>query len=237
METMRREGYEFAVSRPRVILRSGANGEKLEPYEEVTVDVPETLMGPVIEKLGQRRGEMLEMRNPGGGLVRLIYRVPARGLFGYRSEFLTDTRGEGIAPPPLPRLRPLRRAHEHPRPRRGRQHDRRRLRRLRHRPAPGAHHLLHRARHPRLRGHDRRRERPPRRHGGQRHQGEEAHQHARLRLRRQRPPGAAAPHDASRTPWATSPTTSSSRSPRAVLRLRKRLLNASDRKKASRASA
>jgi GTP-binding protein len=95
METMRREGYEFAVSRPRVILKHGPHGERQEPYEEVTVDVPETLMGPVIEKLGQRRGEMLEMRNPGGGLVRLVYRVPARGLFGYRSEFLTDTRGEG----------------------------------------------------------------------------------------------------------------------------------------------
>jgi len=96
METMRREGYEFAVSRPRVILRKGDHGELLEPYEEVSIDVPEGQMGPVIEKLGQRKGEMLEMKNPGGGLVRLVYRMPARGLFGYRSEFLTDTRGEGI---------------------------------------------------------------------------------------------------------------------------------------------
>jgi GTP-binding protein len=96
METMRREGYEFAVSRPRVILKKGDHGERLEPYEEVTIDVPENLMGPVIEKLGQRKAEMLEMKNPGGGLVRLVYRVPARGLFGYRSEFLTDTRGEGL---------------------------------------------------------------------------------------------------------------------------------------------
>jgi len=95
METMRREGYEFAVSRPRVILRAGEGGQRLEPYEEATIDVPEHLTGPVIEKMGQRRGEMLEMRNPGGGLVRLVYRIPARGLFGYRSEFLTDTRGEG----------------------------------------------------------------------------------------------------------------------------------------------
>ncbi len=94
METMRREGYEFSVSRPRVIVRV-ENGQRQEPYEEVTIDVPENLTGPVIEKLGQRRGEMLEMRNPGGGLVRLVYRIPARGLFGYRSEFLTDTRGEG----------------------------------------------------------------------------------------------------------------------------------------------
>ncbi len=105
METMRREGYEFAVSRPRVITRPGPGGEILEPYEEVTIDVPDTFMGVVIEKLGSRRGEMLEMRQsgprsepggPGGGLVRLLYRIPARGLFGYRSEFMTDTRGEGI---------------------------------------------------------------------------------------------------------------------------------------------
>jgi GTP-binding protein len=95
METMRREGYEFSVSRPRVILRTGEGGQRQEPYEEATIDVPEHLTGPVIEKMGQRRGEMLEMKNPGGGLVRLVYRIPARGLFGYRSEFLTDTRGEG----------------------------------------------------------------------------------------------------------------------------------------------
>ncbi len=96
METMRREGYEFQVSRPRVIVRSGANGERLEPYEELAIDVPEEFLGAVIEKLGQRRAVMIEMRNPGQGLVRLLYRIPARGLFGYRSEFLTDTRGTGI---------------------------------------------------------------------------------------------------------------------------------------------
>jgi GTP-binding protein len=96
METMRREGYEFQVSRPRVITRVGVNGERLEPYEELMIDVPEDFLGAVIEKLGPRRGEMLEMRQPGQGLVRLRYRIPARGLFGYRSEFLTDTRGTGI---------------------------------------------------------------------------------------------------------------------------------------------
>jgi GTP-binding protein len=96
METMRREGYEFQVSRPRVITRVGVNGERLEPYEELLIDVPEDYLGAVIEKLGPRRGEMLEMRQPGQGLVRLRYRIPARGLFGYRSEFLTDTRGTGI---------------------------------------------------------------------------------------------------------------------------------------------
>src|SRR5437763_924864 len=96
IETMRREGYEFQVSRPRVILKSGMNGEKLEPYEELAIDVPEEYLGAVIEKLGPRRGEMIGMKNPGQGLVRVLYRIPARGLFGYRSEFLTDTRGTGI---------------------------------------------------------------------------------------------------------------------------------------------
>jgi GTP-binding protein len=96
METMRREGYEFQVSRPRVITRVGADGERLEPYEELMIDVPEAFLGNVIEKLGSRRAEMLEMKNPGQGLVRLRYRIPARGLFGYRSEFLTDTRGTGL---------------------------------------------------------------------------------------------------------------------------------------------
>jgi GTP-binding protein len=96
METMRREGYEFQVSRPRVITKTGVNGERLEPYEELLIDVPEDYLGAVMEKLGQRRAEMIEMKNPGQGLVRLTYRIPARGLFGYRSEFLTDTRGTGI---------------------------------------------------------------------------------------------------------------------------------------------
>jgi GTP-binding protein len=96
METMRRVGFEFQVSRPRVITRVGADGERLEPYEELAIDVPEEFLGAVIEKLGPRRAEMLEMKNPGQGMVRLLYRIPARGLFGYRSEFMTDTRGTGI---------------------------------------------------------------------------------------------------------------------------------------------
>jgi GTP-binding protein len=96
METMRREGYEFQVSRPKVITREGPGGEKLEPYEELLIDVPDEFVGAVIEKLGPRKAEMTEMKNPGQGMVRLTYRIPARGLFGYRSEFLTDTRGTGI---------------------------------------------------------------------------------------------------------------------------------------------
>ncbi|MGH7657521.1 MAG: EF-Tu/IF-2/RF-3 family GTPase, partial [Gemmatimonadales bacterium] len=89
MENMRREGYEFQVSRPRVIFRQGADGTRHEPYEELMVDVPEEYVGTVIEKLGPRRSELLEMKNPGQGMVRMMFRIPARGLFGYRSEFLT----------------------------------------------------------------------------------------------------------------------------------------------------
>jgi GTP-binding protein len=96
METMRREGYEFAVSRPRVITRQDDQDRTLEPYEEVTVDVPADFVGVVIEGLGKRKGEMLEMRGGQGGLTRLMFKIPARGLFGYRGDFLTETRGEGI---------------------------------------------------------------------------------------------------------------------------------------------
>jgi GTP-binding protein len=97
METMRREGYEFQVSRPRVITRRAPDGQLQEPYEEAVVEVPSTIVGTVIEKLGSRRGEMTEMRPMGdSGTTRLRFLVPARGLFGYRSEFMTDTRGEGI---------------------------------------------------------------------------------------------------------------------------------------------
>lgn len=97
IETMRREGYEFQVSRPRVITRTGVDGELQEPYEEALIEVPSEIVGTVIEKLGSRKGEMTDLRPMGdSGTTRLSLRVPARGLVGYRSEFLTDTRGEGV---------------------------------------------------------------------------------------------------------------------------------------------
>lgn len=97
IETMRREGYEFQVSRPRVITRTGVDGELQEPYEEALIEVPSEIIGTVIEKLGSRKGEMTDLRPMGdSGTTRLSLRVPARGLVGYRSEFLTDTRGEGV---------------------------------------------------------------------------------------------------------------------------------------------
>ena len=94
IETMRREGYEFAVSPPRVLMRE-IDGERCEPIERVVVDVPEDSVGAVIEKLSSRRGEFVEM-NPVGARMKMTFFVPSRGLFGYRNEFLTDTRGEGI---------------------------------------------------------------------------------------------------------------------------------------------
>ncbi len=94
MEQMRREGYEFSVSRPEVITRE-EEGRTLEPYEEVVADVPESAMGTVIEGLGERKGEMVDMQRDAAGQVRLRFRVPSRGLAGYRSAFLTDTRGRG----------------------------------------------------------------------------------------------------------------------------------------------
>ncbi len=94
IETMRREGYEFQVSPPRVLYRE-IDGKKCEPIERVVVDVPQEAMGAVMEKLGARKGEFVQM-TPVGSRVKLEFLVPARGLFGYRNEFLTDTKGEGI---------------------------------------------------------------------------------------------------------------------------------------------
>ncbi len=96
IETMRRQGYEFAVSRPRVILHTNEAGEVTEPIEELTIDVPTEYVGAVMEKLGQRKAELVNMTNQGDNSVRLQFLVPARGLMGYRSELLTDTRGNGV---------------------------------------------------------------------------------------------------------------------------------------------
>jgi len=97
IENMRREGFELSISRPQVLLREGENGEKLEPLEEVTVDVDDEYSGAVIEKLtGARKGDLVEMKPAGTGKTRIIAHVPSRGLIGYHGEFLTDTRGTGV---------------------------------------------------------------------------------------------------------------------------------------------
>jgi len=95
LENMRREGYEMAVSRPRVVYKE-TNGEKCEPYELLSVDVEDTNQGGVMEELGRRRGELLDMLPDGKGRVRLDYRIPARGLIGFQGEFMTLTRGTGV---------------------------------------------------------------------------------------------------------------------------------------------
>jgi GTP-binding protein len=96
IETMRREGYEFQVSKPEVILRKGEAGETLEPFEEVHIEVAESHTGTVIEMLGNRRGLMINMNNGGDGSIYLTYVVPTRGLLGFRQQFLTATQGTGV---------------------------------------------------------------------------------------------------------------------------------------------
>ena len=97
IETMRREGFELSISRPRVLMKRDSNGSLLEPIEEVVVDVDEEFSGTVVEKLGRRRAELIEMiPSQIGNKVRLIFNAPSRGLIGYHSEFLTDTRGTGV---------------------------------------------------------------------------------------------------------------------------------------------
>ena len=96
IETMRREGYEFQVSRPEVIYRTAEDGTQLEPYEEVHVETSQETVGVVVEMLGTRRGKLVEMRDAGQGMTRMIYVVPTRGLLGFRYQFLTSTRGAGV---------------------------------------------------------------------------------------------------------------------------------------------
>ena len=96
IENLRREGYEFQVSKPEVMMKKDENGKKLEPIEIATIDVDQVYAGSIIEKLGRRKGEMIDMKPSNSGYTRLIFRIPARGLIGYRTEFMTDTKGTGI---------------------------------------------------------------------------------------------------------------------------------------------
>jgi GTP-binding protein len=96
IETMRREGFELSVSRPKVLFQEGQSGELQEPIEEVVIDVDEQHSGVVVQKLAERKAELVEMRPSGGGRVRLIFHAPTRGLIGYHGELLTDTRGTAV---------------------------------------------------------------------------------------------------------------------------------------------
>src|SRR5215218_2425528 len=96
IETLRREGFELSISRPRVLYRDGPNGSREEPYETVVIDVDDEHSGTVVEKMATRKGEMTDMRPSGGGKTRITFSAPSRGLIGYHGEFLSDTRGTGI---------------------------------------------------------------------------------------------------------------------------------------------
>ncbi len=192
VEMMRREGFELTVGKPQVVTRI-VDGKIHEPMEHLTVDIPEDYLGVVTQLMALRKGRMEQMVNHGTGWVRMEYVVPARGLIGFRTEFLTETRGTGPAPPCLLALRGLARRAAHPpdgipgrRPERPDDWFRA------GQPA-GARHDVRGAGHRRLRGDDRRRELPLGRHGRQRDQGEEADQHASV-LRRH--PGAVDPAQA-----------------------------------------
>ncbi len=111
-ENMRREGFEFSISRPEVIIKE-IDGVKMEPYEHLVIDVPEDLSGTVIEKLGRKKAEMVSMTPTGENQVRIEFEIPARGLIGFRGQFLTDTKGEGVMNHSFLEFRPLSGSVEH----------------------------------------------------------------------------------------------------------------------------
>lgn len=158
IENMRRQGYEFAVSKPRVIYRE-IDGVKCEPIERLVVDTPQASAGAVIEKIGRRRGTLEHMS--GQDRVRLEFLVPSRGLFGYRSEFMTDTRGEGIMSAVFERYEPVKGDIPHRSVGALVAHESGVSTPLCAVLRAGTRHAVHRRAAERLRGHDRRSELPP----------------------------------------------------------------------------
>ena len=194
IETMRREGFELCVARPRVVYRTTESGQRLEPIEEVTIDVDEEHTGAVVKKLAERRADLLEMKPSGGGRVRLVFHAPTRGLIGYQSELLSDTSGTAVLNRVLPRLHALSRRYCRPQQRRSDFQQRRRVGCLRpmepRRPRPHA----DRAGGTRLSRYDRRRAHQGQRHGSQCYQGQAADQCARCGQGRGRAADPAHPH-------------------------------------------
>ena len=221
---MRREGFELTVGKPQVVTRE-IDGKLHEPMERVAIDVPDEYLGVVTQLLALRKGTLIEMVNHGTGWVRMDYRVPARGLVGFRTEFLTETRGTGMLHHVFDGWEPW---HGELRTRRNGSMvaDRRgvttayALMNLQERGM-----LLVGPGHRGLRGDDRRRERPRRGDGRQPDQGEEADQHPVLLRRRGRSGSPRRCCSPSSRPSSSSPTTSASRSPRRSVRLRKVVLD------------
>ena len=137
IEMMRREGFEIQVSRPDIVTKQ-INGVKMEPIEDLVIDVPEDFQGVVIAQAGMRRGVLSKMVNHGSGRVRLDFRIPARGLIGFRSQFMTDTRGTGIMNPPVRGVGAMARCHRRTRCWCAGCRPHRRRHRVRHLQSPGA---------------------------------------------------------------------------------------------------
>ena len=235
IETMRREGFELSISRPRVLFRDGPNGRE-EPYETVVIDVDDEHSGTVVEKMAQRKGEMTDMRPSGGGKTRLTFSAPSRGLIGYHGEFLSDTRGTGVMNRLFDRYGPYKG------PIQGRQNGVL-ISMEQGEAVPYALNALedrgiavHHAGREALRRHDHRRERQAAGSRGQPAQVQAADQLPQHRQGRSRPPHPPAPHDA-RTGDRLHPGRRAGRSDAArSIRLRKRYLDPHERKKASRAA-
>ena len=210
VELMRREGFELTVGKPEVLVRE-IDGKRHEPVERVAIDVPEEFIGVVTQLLALRKGRLQQMVNHGTGWARMEYLVPARGLIGFRTEFLTETRGAGIMHHVFDRwepwfgelrTRPTRQPRRRPAGRRDRLRD----------PEPaGARLALHRPDRSALRRDDRRRERARRRPRRERVEAEEADEHARRERRRADPADPAAARCRSSRRSSSSATTSASR--------------------------
>ncbi len=202
LEMMRREGFELTAGQPQVITRE-IDGVMHEPVERMAIDAPEEYVGVITQMLALRKGRMEQMVNHSTGWVRLDYLVPARSLIGFRTEFLTETRGTGLLHHVFDRWEPWAGAHADPPHRLARVRSRRRERQLRAVRTPGARHAVRRAGRGRLRGHDRRRERALRGPGRESRQAEAADQRARRQRRHPRPPrarAAAGPRPGARVP-------------------------------------
>ena len=197
IETMRREGFELSVSRPRVLLRDDPDtGEMLEPIEEVVIDLDEEHSGIVVQKMSERKAEMMEMRPSGGGRLRLVFYAPTRGLIGYQGELLTDTRGTAIMNRLFHGYAPYKGADPGPPQRRADFQRTGRRGRLCAVESGGPRPDDDRAGLEGLYRHDRRRAHPRQRSHRQRDQGQEAHQHPHHLEGRGGAADAAAAHDA-----------------------------------------
>ena len=195
VEQMRREGFELTVGKPQVVTKT-INGKVYEPMEHMIIDVPEEYLGAVTQLMASRKGRMENMANHGTGWVRMEFAVPARGLIGFRTQFLTETRGAGISSSYSIDPEPWR--HRVPHQRLADCGPRRRCHPLRNDQPAGARHLLRGAHLRGVRGHDRWYELPCRRHGSEYHQGKEADQHAFFDRRQLRKPDPAEEADPGR---------------------------------------